>query len=295
MDTVKYPAQATPGRSSVSREPENGTHGLKGDSIETGWISQPVPRHNLPMKMNSFALLALAPLAVFGQAVEEFVPPRANCCLQSAAQTLADQLQDWNQLGRYHADNARLDLQPGRVVFYGDSITDGWKLPLSFPDKPYVNRGIGGQTTPQMLVRLFPDVISLKPAAMILLAGTNDIARNTGPTTQTMIAQNMQAMTELAQLHGIKVILCSVLPISDYTTRPQTGKRPPADILKLNAWLKEYAAKSGAIYVDYYSAFADEKGWLKDGFSGDGLHPNAKGYELMAPIAAAAIQKALGR
>ena len=108
-----------------------------------------------------------------------------------------------------------------------------------------------------------------------------------------MIAQNVQAIAELAKLHGIKVILCSVLPVSDYTARPKTIQRPPADILKLNVWLKEYAARSGAIYADYYSAFADEKGWLKDGFSGDGLHPNAKGYELMAPIAEAAIQKAL--
>ncbi len=240
-------------------------------------------------------LTLLTPLALFGQLAEDFAPPRANCCLASSAQTLADQLQDWNQLGRYHADNAKLQPQPGRVVFYGDSITDAWKLPQSFPGKPYVNRGIGGQTTPQMLVRLFPDVINLKPAAMILLAGTNDIARNTGPTTQTMIAQNVQAITELAQLHGIKVILCSVLPVSDYTARPKTTQRPPADVLKLNAWLKEYAAKSGAIYADYHAAFVDEKGWLKDGFSGDGLHPNAKGYELMAPIAEAAIQKALGR
>jgi lysophospholipase L1-like esterase len=245
------------------------------------------------MKMKSLALLALAPLAFSGQLVDEFAPPRANCCLQFSAQALADQLQDWNQLGRYHSDNAKLQPQPGQVVFLGDSITDAWRLPQSFPGKPYINRGIGGQTTPQMLVRMFPDVINLKPAAMILLAGTNDIARNTGPATPTMIAQNVQAITELAQLHGIKVVLCSVLPISDYTTRRQTDKRPPADILKLNAWLKEYAARSGAVYADYYSLFADEKGWLKDGFSGDGLHPNAKGYELMAPVAEAAIQKAL--
>jgi lysophospholipase L1-like esterase len=243
-------------------------------------------------------VLALAPLALFGQLVDEFNPPKAGCCLQFSAQALADQLQDWNQLGRYHADNAKLLAQPvpeGRVVFYGDSITDGWKLAQSFPGKPYVNRGISGQTTSQMLVRLFPDVISLQPAVLILLAGTNDIARNTGPQTQTMIANNVQAITELAKLHGIKVVLCSVMPISDYTQRRQSEKRPPADILKLNSWLREYAAKSGAVYADYYSAFADEKGWLKDGFSGDGLHPNAKGYELMAPVADAAIQKALGR
>jgi len=247
------------------------------------------------MKRKLLALLAVTPLLAFAQLAEDFSPPRANCCLASTAQAFADQLQDWNQLGRYHAANATLQPEPGRVVFYGDSITDSWKLPQSFPGKPYVNRGIGGQTTPQMLVRMLPDVINLKPAVMILLAGTNDIARNTGPATQTMIAQNVQAMTELAQLHGTKVILCSVLPVSDYTARPKTIQRPPADILKLNTWLKEYAAKSGAIYADYFTIFADEKGWLRDGLSGDGLHPNAKGYELMAPIAEAAIQKALGR
>lgn len=250
------------------------------------------------MKSNALLLLALCSLAAPAQLVEEYAPPRANCCLQFSAQALADQLQDWNQLGRYHADNLKLQSHPvpaGRVVFFGDSITDGWKLPQSFPGKPYVNRGISGQTTPQMLVRLFPDVISLKPAALILLAGTNDIARNTGPATQTQIAHNVQAISELAKLHGIKVILCSVLPVSDYTARPKTPQRPPADILKLNAWLKEYAAKTGAVYADYFSAFVDEKGWLKDGYSGDGLHPNAKGYELMAPIAEAAIQKALAQ
>ena len=178
-------------------------------------------------------------------------------------------------------------------MFLGDSITDGWRLPQSFPGKPYVNRGISGQTTPQMLVRMFPDVIALKPAALIVLAGTNDIARNTGPTTLTMIADNFQAITELAQAHGIKVILCSVLPVSDYTARKQTERRPPADILKLNAWIKEYAAKSNAIFADYYSATVDEKGMLRDGDSGDGLHPNAKGYERMVPVAASAIEKAL--
>ena len=245
--------------------------------------------------MKLLLLAALAPLALQAQLVEDYTPPRAACCLQVSAQALAEQLQDWNQLGRYHNDNAALQPQPGRVVFFGDSITDGWKLAQAFPNKPYVNRGISGQTTPQMLVRLFPDVIALKPAALLLLAGTNDIARNTGPATATQIGHNIQAITELAQLHGIKVILCSVLPVSDYTARPKTLHRPPADILKLNAWLKAYAAKSGAIYADYFSAFADEKGFLKDGFSNDGLHPNAKGYTLMAPIAEAAIQRALAK
>ncbi len=242
-------------------------------------------------------LIALATAtATLAQLVDEYHPPRANCCLQFSAQGLADQLQDWNQLGRYHADNEKLKAQgqvAGRVVFLGDSITDGWNLQQSFPGKPYVNRGISGQTTPQMLVRMFPDVIKLQPAAMILLAGTNDVARNTGPATLAQIADNIQAITELAQAHGIKVILCSVLPVSDYTARKQMDKRPPADILKLNEWLRGYAAKVNAIYADYFQAVVDDKGLLRDGISGDGLHPNAQGYKVMAPVAEAAIRAAL--
>lgn len=249
------------------------------------------------------------------QLADEFTPPRANCCLVNNAKSLADQLQDWNQLARYHQANQELKKQPAnprRVIFLGDSITDFWKLEEDFPGKPYVNRGISGQTTPQMLVRMYPDVIELKPAAMILLAGINDVSRNTGPSTAEMVEQNIMAMTELAQHHGIKVILCSLLPVSDYPylkqqREPQTvvsGRgafprirmtegHPPADILKLNAWMKDYAARTNAIYADYFTAFVDEKGWLRDGYSADGLHPNADGYKIMAPIAAAAIQKAL--
>ena len=243
-------------------------------------------------------ILALSLLsAAYGQLVEDFNPPRGNCCLAGTAQTLANQLQDWNQLGRYHADNVALRAQPvplGRVVFMGDSITDGWKLAEQFPGKPYVNRGIGGQTTAQMLVRMFQDVIDLKPAAMLIFAGTNDIARNNGPQTLEMIEENIQAMTELAKLHGIKVILCSVTPISDYIpNRGQSRGRPPAEILKLNAWIKDYAAKSGSVFADYYSATVDDKGWLKEGHSADGLHPNEKGYALMVPVANAAIEQVL--
>ena len=201
--------------------------------------------------MNKCSLLLLLehscwPPCASGQVVDQFAPPRANCCLPATAKALADQLQDWNQLGRYYADNQRLKQlppEPGRVVFLGDSITDGWKLAQYFPGKPYVNRGISGQTTPQMLVRMFPDVIALKPAALLVYAGTNDIAGNTGPSTLTMIEDNLQAITELAQAHGIKVILCSVTPVSDYTARKQTVQRPPSDILKLNAWMREYAAR----------------------------------------------------
>lgn len=227
-------------------------------------------------------------LLVGGQAsaqlVDEFDPPAASCCLATAAQRLTDQLQDWNQLGRYHAANEELKKRPAdtnRVVFLGDSITDGWKLEESFPGKPYVNRGISGQTTPQMLARMYADVIALKPKVVILLAGTNDIARNTGPMTAEMIEQNFMAITELAQHHGIKVVLCAVMPVSNYpferqqreaansgasanrrpaTRSKMTDRRPPADILKLNAWLREYAGRVGAVYADYYAAFADEKG-----------------------------------
>jgi lysophospholipase L1-like esterase len=249
-------------------------------------------RYVLSLLFASLLLPAGAP----GQLVEQFAPPRANCCLPAAAKGLADQLQDWNQLGRYDADNQKLEQlppDPGRVVFLGDSITDGWKLAQYFPGKPYVNRGISGQTTPQMLVRMFPDVIALKPAALLVLAGTNDIAGNTGPSTLTMIENNLQAITELAQAHGIRVILCSVTPVSDYTPRRQTLQRPPADILKLNAWMREYAGRANAVFADYYAATVDETGMLKQGFSGDGLHPNDKGYVLLVPVAEAAIAKAL--
>jgi lysophospholipase L1-like esterase len=266
-----------------------------------------------------FAATLLCGIHADAQLADEFNPPRANCCLLNSARGLADQLQDWNQIGRYHQSNEELKKQPAdpkRVVFMGDSITDFWRLDQYFPGKPYVNRGIGGQTTPQMLVRMYPDVIDLKPAAMIVLAGTNDIARNTGPTTAELIEENIMAMTELAQQHGMKVILCSVLPVSDYPFLKQqsaggvpapaagpgrgpiprvrmTEGRPLADILKLNSWMKDYAARVNAIYADYFMPLVDEKGWLKDGISDDGLHPNAEGYRMMAPIAAAAIEKAL--
>jgi lysophospholipase L1-like esterase len=271
------------------------------------------------MKMRMSSVLIIVVLLCGtgnAQLADEFSPPRSNCCLATTAKSLADQLQDWNQIGRYHQANQQLKNQPAdpkRVVFMGDSITDIWRLDEFFPGKTYVNRGIGGQTTPQMLVRMYPDVIDLKPAVMVLLAGTNDIARNTGPMTAEMIEQNIMAMTELAQHHGIKVVLCSLLPVSDYPfLKQQSGQapppagpgsgaprikmtegRPPADILKLNAWISDYAAQANAIYADYFTAFADDRGWLMDAYSGDGLHPNAQGYQVMAPIVAAAIQKAL--
>lgn len=245
----------------------------------------------------TFGALLLPGLAA-AQLVEDYTPPPVPCCLAGMGQTLASGLQDWNQLSRYHADNERLKAlpaEPGRVVFMGDSITDNWKLARYFPGKPYVNRGISGQTTAQMVVRMMEDVINLKPAALMIFAGTNDIARNNGPQTPAQVEGNFQMMTELAQVHGIKVILCSVTPVSDYGPRKMTEGRPPSDILKLNAWLKQYAARTKSVYADFYTAVADEKGWLKEGVSSDGLHPNDKGYELMAPVLAAAIQQTLGQ
>jgi len=265
-----------------------------------------VKRHVLALA----ALTVVAAPVLHAQLAEPFALPRpANCCLLNTATTLAEQLQDWNQLSRYHDANVELMKKPvdqGRVVFMGDSITDGWRLEEAFPGKPYVNRGISGQTTAQMLVRFYPDVLALKPAAVVVFAGTNDIARNNGPQTLEMIQQNVMAMTELAQGHGVKVILCAVTPISDRTMIPagrgggptprprvQSVQRPPADILKFNAWLKSYAAQKGATFADYYAATVDGEGFLKDGFTNDGLHPNAQGYTLLNPVAAAAIAQAL--
>ena len=170
------------------------------------------------------------PFSVRAQFVQDFNPPPSPCCLPRVAAHLADELQDWNQLGRYHQDDLRLEEAPaveGRVVFLGDSITDGWDLAKYFPGKPYVNRGISGQTTMQMLVRMHPDVIHLHPAAFILLAGTNDIARNTGPETLEMVEDNIRAMCELAASHNIKIILCLLTPISDYT-QGETDRAPAA-------------------------------------------------------------------
>lgn len=236
------------------------------------------------------------PLSVRAQLVQDFTPPPAPCCLPGVATRLADALQDWNQLGRYHQDDMRLEAAPaveGRVVFLGDSITDGWNLEKYFPGKPYVNRGISGQTTTQMLVRMHPDVIHLHPAAFILLAGTNDIARNTGPETLEMVEDNIRAMCELAASHNIKIILCLLSPISDYGKTKQTERRPPADIVNLNQWMESYARDVHAHVADYFAAIVDDKGMLREGFSEDGLHPNARGYELLAPVAEAAIESAL--
>jgi len=205
---------------------------------------------------------------------------------------------DFGQLSRYHDANATLgEPKPGekRVVFFGDSITDIWKLADSFPGKPYVNRGIGGQTTPQMLVRFRQDVIDLHPKAVVILAGTNDIAGNTGPMRNEDIEANYKSFAELARAAGIKVVYSSVLPIHNYTERSKDffAQRSQSRILELNAWLKDYCAKNKIIYLDYFSAMVDDKGMMKKELADDGLHPNAEGFKIMAPLAEAAIAKAV--
>ena len=242
------------------------------------------------------------------QAPQPVLPscPELAAAVQAAARNDA-RLSDWPNLARYREANRTLAAPgPGeaRVVFMGDSITDAWPQPRFgpfFPGKPYVGRGISGQTTPQMLIRFRPDVIALKPKAVVILAGTNDIAGNTGPMTDEQIAGNLASMAELAKANGIRVIFSSILPVSEYHVRPgdaappQTTRRPMARITALNAWMKDYAAANGHVYLDYFPAMTDAKGLLRAELSEDDLHPNAAGYAVMAPLAEAAIQAALKR
>jgi lysophospholipase L1-like esterase len=205
---------------------------------------------------------------------------------------------DWGQMNRYRAANAQLKpptANEGRVVFFGDSITDMWRLQECFPGKPYVNRGIGGQTTAQMLVRFRQDVIALQPKAVVILAGTNDIAGNTGPVTLQDIEANFATMAELAKVHGIRVVFSSILPVHNYTLHAADMfvTRPMSQIQELNRWLKDTCAANGYVYLDYYTPMLDEAGFLKRELAEDGLHPNAEGFKLMVPLAEAAIQKAL--
>jgi lysophospholipase L1-like esterase len=207
-------------------------------------------------------------------------------------------MNDFGQLRRYHDANATVGPPtPGepRVIFFGDSITDIWKLDDSFPGKHYINRGIGGQTTPQMLVRFRPDVLSLHPAVVVILAGTNDIAGNTGSETLEQIEGDFASLAELARANGIRVVFSSVMPINydNPTALRFFLQRSPEKILKLDAWLQQYCAAQGLVYLDYFSAMVDERGLLKKGLSEDGLHPNAAGFAVMGPLAQAAIEKAL--
>ena len=235
-------------------------------------------------------------------------PAVTNDCAETKTQLTRAQtkLNDWPALARYHDANAKVALpakNEARVVFMGDSITDSWDDPKYggfFPGRLYIDRGISGQTTPQMLVRFRADVVALHARVVVVLAGTNDLAGNTGPMTLEAIEDNLASMSELAKANHVRIVLASVLPISDYESRDgkpiiRTTQRPPEKIKALNDWMRGYVAQNGLTYLDYYSAMIDDKGFLREELSEDGLHPNAKGYAIMAPLAEAAIAKSLKR
>ena len=249
----------------------------------------------------SFVVCALLTSAFSQQAAQPpSIPSTGFAGLdQYRASRIAVFTDDFGQLARYRdADAALKPPAPGenRVVFFGDSITDIWHLDEYFPGKPYINRGIGGQTTPQMLVRFRQDVIDLHPKVVIILAGTNDIAGNTGPMRLEDIEANYASMAELARVHEINVIYSSVLPVHNYTPRARDffAQRSPTKILELNRWLKNYCATNRCLYLDYFSSMVDDKGLLKKDLADDGLHPNAAGFKIMAPMAESAIEKDLG-
>jgi lysophospholipase L1-like esterase len=238
-----------------------------------------------------------AQAAAAGQPAKNAVPPPTEA---QQMQHMRAQLADWPNLDRYRKDNAALPAATAdeqRVVFLGDSITDGWgRLPDTgtfFPGKPYVNRGISGQTTPQMLIRFQQDVVHLHPAAVVILAGTNDVAGNTGPSTRGMIEDNFASMADLATQNGIKVLLASITPAFAYPWKPEV--HPVAEIRDLNQWIRELCAAKGYVYLDYYSSMADATGAMLPGYAKDGVHPTAKGYAVMGPLAERAIAQALGK
>lgn len=232
------------------------------------------------------------------------LPPALLECpdLAAALRAVANndaRLRDWPQIARYREANRAVT--GSDVVFMGDSITDSWPQPrfgAFFPGRNYLGRGISGQTTPQMLIRMRPDVIALKPKVVVILGGTNDIAGNTGPMTDEQIEGNLASMAELASANGIKVVLSSITPVSNYHVAnpnavPQTTQRPLARVHAINDWMRQYAEGHKHVWLDYFPAMVDDKGMLRTELSGDDLHPNAAGYAIMAPLAEAAIQKAL--
>jgi lysophospholipase L1-like esterase len=244
-------------------------------------------------------LASIVVLAVLATAQQPTIPSTGHPGLdQYRASRIAVFTDDFGQLARYREANAGLKPPASgenRVVFFGDSITDMWKLDDYFPGKLYLNRGIGGQTTPQMLVRFRQDVIDLHPRAVVILAGTNDIAGNTGPMRLEDIEANYASLAELARANHIAVVFSSVLPVHNYTPKSQDffAQRPPEKVLALNRWLGDYCATNGLVYLDYFTALVDDKGLLKRDLAEDGLHPNVAGYKIMAPLAEAAIAKAL--
>jgi lysophospholipase L1-like esterase len=246
----------------------------------------------------SFSLL-FAPVGAVAQESTPAIPSTGSPGLdQYRASRIAIYTDDFGELHRYRdADAALAPPAAGenRVVFIGDSITDYWKLADYFPGKPYINRGIDGQTTPQMLVRFRQDVIDLHPQVLIVLAGTNDVAGVTGTTRNEDIEANYTSMAELARLHHIRVVFSSLLPVNNYTddAKESFALRPRERILALNRWLEDYCAKNGFVYLDYFSAVVDDKGMLKRDLSDEGLHPNAAGYKIMAALVEKAIVRAI--
>lgn len=257
-------------------------------------------------KIGSLIFIVCVAVGVHAQTPGPSPTPDECANFKTRAERAETRLRDWPALARYADDNSKVAAPAkgeNRIVFMGDSITDSWDDPRYggfFPGKPYVNRGISGQTTPQMVLRFRPDVLALHPKVVVILAGTNDLAGNTGPTTIDAIEGNLMSMAELARANGVRVVFASVLPVSDYEKRDgnpivQTVRRPPEQIKVLNAWMKDYAAKNKLIYLDYFSAMVDDKGFLKDELSDDGLHPNLEGYKVMAPLVEAAIAASLKR
>jgi len=250
------------------------------------------------MKLMMASIVATPAVAQVPSPTAGAAPAQSTAQVAPAAKPAADaceamrkKLDDWPQLGRYADANAALPAtQASRVVFYGDSITDGWTRNggTFFPGKPYVNRGISGQTTEQMVVRFRQDVINLHPQTVVILAGTNDIAGNTGPETPEMIEDNFRSMVDLARANKIRVVIASVLPAAAYPWKPAAGN-PAEKIRSLNDWLKTYAAAQNITYLDYYSAMAGPDGGMKPGISIDGVHPNAAGYAIMEPLAEKAL------
>ena len=238
-------------------------------------------------------IILLALIAALAFAQESTDPIKLQADLTRAQKTLLD----WPNLTRYSAENAKLAPAASgekRVVFMGDSITDAWgrRGGKFWPDLPYVNRGISGQTTPQMLLRFRPDVIDLGAKVVVILAGTNDLAGNTGPMTLEQIEGNLESMAQLAKANGIRVVMSSVMPVCDYH-RPQTARRQPEKIIALNQWIEAYCKKNKLVYLDYYSAMIDDAKMLKKEITEDGLHPNPAGYAIMEPLAEKAIAAAL--
>ena len=253
----------------------------------------------LTLLCQSGALSAQQGLGGAGQALPASILQCADVSAALLAVTNQDtRLRDWANLMRYREANRTVTRAD--VVFMGDSITDLWQQPRFggfFPGKNYVDRGISAQTTPQMLIRFRPDVIALKPRAVVILAGTNDIAGNTGPMTNEDIQNNLMSMAELAKANNIRVVLASITPVSAYhatpNAPPQTTRRPVERIKAINEWMKTYAAANKHVYLDYYSEMIDSAGMLRTELSEDDLHPNAAGYKIMAPLAEAAIAQAL--